>query len=408
MDTTRSHPGQPHPSYRLPTCPHPFNFVQEAIYFRGFGFSVFPCIGKRPAVRWRQFQECRATDWELARISHALRRRRCTPTGIAVVCGWVSGGLCVRDFDRRDAYRHWAQKNPRIAGLCPTVITPRGAHVYCRLRRQCFARWPDGELRGTTGQYVLLPPSDSGHPSGVRHCWGSGEPRRSDFPLLDLPETGFVHADHRLSSGPRTSNRNGWKRPTDPYAARHNNNRTTPCVTQVIYLGSASLEAQDALVRDVVFGSLPSGPGERHERLFHLARCLKGKPEFAKCDAIELEGVVRHWFNLALSAIRTKQWSETWRDFRNAWDDVKYPAGEGPVIDLMTEAAAGELPDEVGRFRDLPTRKLLAVCRALDQDSEGRSFFVSCRLAADVCGFKSHMTASRRLHLSKRTLASSN
>jgi hypothetical protein len=67
------------------------------------------------------------------------------------------------------------------------------------------------------------------------------------------------------------------------------------------------------------------------------------------------------------------------------------------MIDLMFEAAAGELPDSAAGFPDVPTRKLFAVCRALERHSNDGTFYLSCRTAEVVCDFGSHMTASRRL-----------
>jgi hypothetical protein len=150
-------------------------------------------------------------------------------------------------------------------------------------------------------------------------------------------------------------------------------------------------------VREVVVACLQDGPGERRERLFHLARCLKGLPQVADADPESLENVVRHWHRLALPFIRTKEWATSWKDFRAAWECVRYPAGRGPALELLTAAVAGELPDSAAGFTDVPTRKLLAVCRALDALGWQGKFFLACRTAARVCGFGSHMTAARRL-----------
>src|SRR4051794_2221366 len=84
---------------------HPIDFLQEALVYRGFGWSVLPCVRKKGAVGWKPLQKCRPTDKGIGRMFKRARQR---VTGVAVVCGRVSGGLAVRDFDTREAYRQWA------------------------------------------------------------------------------------------------------------------------------------------------------------------------------------------------------------------------------------------------------------------------------------------------------------
>ena len=89
-------------------------------------------------------------------------------TGVAVILGRVSGDLCCRDFDNREAYIAWAAHNPKYASTLPTARTARGFHVYFRATGQMTQKLGDGELRGQGG-YCLLPPSI--HPTGVIYEW---------------------------------------------------------------------------------------------------------------------------------------------------------------------------------------------------------------------------------------------
>jgi hypothetical protein len=128
----------------------------------------------------------------------------------------------------------------------------------------------------------------------------------------------------------------------------------------------------------------------RNAAVFELARRLKGVPHLTDADATDLEPIVRKWFRWALPVIRTKEWAVTWADFCLAWKNVAFPAGEGPALDLMRLAADGPALPEAAAFADPVVRRLVAVCAALDAAARkvgGDSFFLSCRTAAEVCGF---------------------
>jgi hypothetical protein len=87
--------------------------------------------------------------------------------------------------------------------------------------------------------------------------------------------------------------------------------------------------------------------------------------------------------------IRTKDWRTTWADFRNAWADVAFPAGDGPARRLMERAAAGPAPAAAADIPNPAARRLVAICAALQEAADrcGDRFFLSCRAAAAVCGF---------------------
>ena len=363
--------------------PHPVDYFLEACYYRHwFQWTVIPVKEKRSAVAWKQFQSRRPSMWEIRRL---FRRPRVV-TGVAVVGGWVSGSLAIRDFDSRHAYGEWALRNRRIADLCPTAITPRGLHVYFRLWRPAFISWTDGELRGTTGQYTLLPPSEG--PGGVRYRWWHGDPKPSDFPLLDLHEAGFIDADHP-PDGHRPVRRGRVTPPPESVDIRTSGRVTHSVLDLSESVPSGTLSA--------VLDSLPEGPGERNRSLFELARRLKRLPHLMDAPAADVELVVRQRFKLARPVIRTKDWKTSWLDFRNAWRNVRPPGGPDNAMELMRAAAAGELPYTAAGYGDEATRKLLAVCVALASEAAGGDFHMSCRIAQEVCGFGCQMTAARRL-----------
>lgn len=174
----------------------------------------------------------------------------------------------------------------------------------------------------------------------------------------------------------------------DPRTSCFDARRALEVLVQWVYKHDAAIQ---------LLASLPTGPRQRRKCLFQLARRLKELPKFAYAKAEDLEGIVRKWFRLALPVIRTKTWKTSWTDLVNAWNDVPYPMGAHIAADVMEAAVTGELPESAAGFTDVPTRKLLALCRAMDEQAQHGTFFLSYRLAEKLCGFTGHMTASRRL-----------
>jgi hypothetical protein len=153
------------------------------------GLSVIPVRAdgtKAPALAsWKDYQSRPPTDAELERW---FTPRGSFASGVAVVCGAVSGNLEVLDFDDADTFRAWAAvvdlQCPGLLDRLPQVETPGGGrHVYYRVPgrvpgNQKLARSRDGsvlvETRGEGG-YVLAPGCPPAcHPSGrtYRHVRG--------------------------------------------------------------------------------------------------------------------------------------------------------------------------------------------------------------------------------------------
>ncbi len=101
-----------------------------ATEYRDAGISVIPLRldgSKSPAISsWTPYQERFATDDELEQW---FRR----PAGIGMVCGSVSGGLEVIDFDEPSLFEPWRQMVIPIVERLPVVETGGGGwHVlYC-------------------------------------------------------------------------------------------------------------------------------------------------------------------------------------------------------------------------------------------------------------------------------------
>jgi hypothetical protein len=119
-----------------------------ALSYAARGWSIIPVAragkGKQPALRnWRRYRNERAAVEQLTQWCG-----RDDLAGIAVVCGPISGGVVIRDFDDTAAYKSWADAHPDLAARLPTVKTGRGFHVYFRSGLNRIIKCRDGELRG--------------------------------------------------------------------------------------------------------------------------------------------------------------------------------------------------------------------------------------------------------------------
>ncbi len=164
--------------------------LKDALFYLSQGFSLVPICPrqKRPlrevlpqvdgAPSWKMYQEAPPTEAEVRGWF-----RQVSEMNLAAVCGQVSGGLVVIDFDI-DAARNWARWRERtrlLSDLLPVVETGKGVHVYLRYRERVssiqLAKNAGGgiliESRGE-GSLCLLPPSV--HPNGRTYCWLSGGP----------------------------------------------------------------------------------------------------------------------------------------------------------------------------------------------------------------------------------------
>jgi hypothetical protein len=330
------------------------HLIEGAFLCHDRGWSIIP-IGsnKKPprGYRWKQFQQRQPTEAELAAAPWSQA------TGFAVILGAVSGGLACRDFDNEGAYCTWATRQPMLARDLPTVRTGRGHHVYFR-GPDGFANYEDGEYRANAGHYCVLPPS--WHSNGKLYEW------LVQLPAGKLPEVDPVAVGLR---GPGV------------LRGRTKTHRNFAGADLVI--GDTSLVKADRFdgltPESWIQATLPTGPGQRHRRLFDLARMLKGPRTLGQCPASALMPIVREWFKRALPVIRTKDWTITWQDFCHAWDAIEHPVGAGPSGALLVAWEKTIIAPSSSK-----EAALLALCQNL-AGGDGH-FWLSCRDAAGVLG----------------------
>jgi len=158
------------------------NEVTElALSFIAEGLSVIPLLprSKKPALSgWKEYQEHVADEQTIRGWFEDTRRN------IGIVCGLVSGGLTVIDFDDPEKAKAWVEQYGAAIDGCPIVQTGRensGSHIYFRATSPVPCGKNDlFDLKGEGG-YVVGPGST--HPSGRRYKLLRGD--LAQIPSLD-------------------------------------------------------------------------------------------------------------------------------------------------------------------------------------------------------------------------------
>ncbi len=161
-------------------------------------YSIIPIKpngSKSPPIKWADYQHRIANETELSGFWSPD-----STSGIAIICGLVSGNLLVLDFEVWDIFCSWLIKVKALGKVhflkrCPIIHTPgNGAHVYLRLQSrppagQKLAERPSAENNRpetlietrATGNYVLCPGSPAEcHPTKRQYKLICGD-------LLDVP-----------------------------------------------------------------------------------------------------------------------------------------------------------------------------------------------------------------------------
>lgn len=156
------------------------------------GWSVIPVHGdslpdqpKKPAIKWRQFQQRVASPAEIESIFPD------DVTALGIVCGGVSR-LLVMDFDDLLSYQKFCRRFPQHVATY-TVKTNRGFHLYFRTEQKVPShQFAGGDIKGERS-YVIAPPSQI---SGYRYR------AVKDSSPLELSKAELSELLNYLQSGP--------------------------------------------------------------------------------------------------------------------------------------------------------------------------------------------------------------
>src|SRR5262245_5682287 len=120
----------------------------DALCYRERGWSCFPVNQtKKPVVKYRHLFDRLPTEDELKDWFS-----RPSVRGVAVLNAF---GLTTRDWDKKDAYHAWREREPALALSLPTVETDRGFHTWQESDLHRIVKLADGEFRG--GGITLAP-----------------------------------------------------------------------------------------------------------------------------------------------------------------------------------------------------------------------------------------------------------
>jgi len=164
-------------------------------YAKQYNFSVFPCNGKKPLIKWAPYQKEKATDTKIKEWWD-----RWPEANVAVVTGKISGnrGLCVVDIDTTEGMKEIAKYIPFDLDV-PTSHTPSGGkHLFFEMPETTLTNnsriIPGADLRAEGG-YIIMPPStnDKG-----QYKWDQTMSIRQ----IDIPQLPKAYLDHVKSSNP--------------------------------------------------------------------------------------------------------------------------------------------------------------------------------------------------------------
>ena len=143
--------------------------AQAATLYHGNGLNVFPLIQrtKEPAIEWEKvhhLQERLASEKEIQAWFTENPN-----SNIGIVCGKVSGGLVILDFEDEDDYVSFFENTAKIESTTLVVSTPHGGRqVYFRVdnpprrRTKIVGTEHPFDILGEGG-YAAAPPSVIGH-----------------------------------------------------------------------------------------------------------------------------------------------------------------------------------------------------------------------------------------------------
>jgi hypothetical protein len=128
----------------------------------------------------------------------------------------------------------------------------------------------------------------------------------------------------------------------------------------------------------------PTAPGQRHRRVFSLARGLRFDAGLADKPFAELKTIVRRWHTMALGQIGTQSFDETWSDFVHAWTRAKSPLSQSSLASAWSASQTDDPPPEAAVYDHPNVQRLVCLCWQLARHNG--TFYLSMHSAAGLLG----------------------
>ncbi len=292
-------------------------------WYHELGWSILPVAGKKPLKGWK---------WKDRKIDRARVERGISnplTTGIAAILGSPSGDLFARDFDRVDSYEAWTRQYFELAKTLPTARTARGFHIYGTAPEVRTQMFDDGEMRAANSLIVLPPSRTVGSETILSYQW------------IVRPGEQIPRVDPAIFGADSHTQNRGERNAPEEY--------------QSLHVFGTNVGDPENWITESIRKTIPTRRGERNRKLWALARRIRRL--YPKDASLEiLYPIVMRWYGEARPTIGTKEFGDTWRDFKCAWANVEVAFNDAfkrlaqAGIDESWTCGLGKNVDAVGRL----------------------------------------------------------
>lgn len=314
---------------------------------------------------------------------------------IGVGLGKVSGNLCAIDLDDDALVEPFLAINPQLRDTLQTrgsrgrVFWARfvGKYPQKTVKLKAASRADAGEFRSNGSQSIV---------------WGihPGTQKPYEFvveqPVVEV-EFSSIQWPKQISNPPI----GGLKDDTEETEVQSDGVTDAISVTlsSRSSLSSPSLCLTVESVEHAVELAMPTKDHQNHERLFTLARAVKNlESQAAIFTPAQLRNIFNLWHDRAGVFLRPEQTRDDYFvEFMNAYASAKKPLGDNAINEAWKLAQEKPLPPEADIFEDAKKRRLVALCRELQDIAGKEPFYLSARTVQRLLQLDSHATAARWL-----------
>jgi hypothetical protein len=330
---------------------------------------------KKPIGRWKQLT--------ISAMNRPDYLAKLATGNIGVVLGARSGGLCSLDIDDDADYSAYLKHNPSLSSTLRTRGA-RGGNIWMRMNGSFPTLTPLklegrkwGEWRSDGAQTII----HGSHPSGcVYRIVNRTKPLPFNFDALQWPPG--LNVPQMPGEDPSVTERT---EPTETTEITELAECIEPMERTDADRSGVGVSGEFSPIKsfeDAVECARPTESHRNHERLFELARAVKGIElnRGRKLTEGELLEVFQLWYRVALPHLRTDQNRDDYYfEFLEGYENAMSAIGVNAVNVAWSVAKDATPPPEALQFESRQVRQLVCLCRELSRMRGGRGFFLSCR-----------------------------